>query len=154
MSTTYDTIATLLTNFFFTFWPELFEQGAIQFAKAPLFEVITDKETLFVETDDQLEKLKKSSTKIREIQRNKGLGEMSPEAFKYTLSREEFTKITVDDINSAKRMLDVCFGKDTNLRKELLLDPDSSGIDHSEGDEAKKKVVKTTKKATATAKRK
>jgi DNA gyrase/topoisomerase IV subunit B len=133
-------INTLLTNFFFTFWPELFEMGSIQFAKAPLFEVITDKETLFVESDVQLEKLKKTNVKIKEIQRNKGLGEMSPEAFKYTLSRDEYTKISVDDLSSAKRMLDVCFGKDTNLRKELLLDPDSSGIDHSEQESAAKKI--------------
>jgi DNA gyrase/topoisomerase IV subunit B len=132
-------INTLLTNFFFTFWPELFEMGSIQFAKAPLFEVITDKETLFVESDVQLEKLKKTNVKIKEIQRNKGLGEMSPEAFKYTLSRDEYTKISVDDLSSAKRMLDVCFGKDTNLRKELLLDPDSSGVDHSEQESAAKK---------------
>jgi hypothetical protein len=118
--------------------------------------VITDKETMFVETEDQLEKLKKSGVKIKEIQRNKGLGEMSPEAFKYTLARDEYTKISVDDMNAAKRMLDVCFGKDTNLRKELLLDPDSSGIDHSEEDAPKKGAkiakgddVKTTTKKVA-----
>ena len=136
-------INTLLVNFFFTFWPEMFEQGAIQFAKAPLFEVITDKETLFVESDEQLERLKKSNVKIREIQRNKGLGEMSPEAFKHTLSREEFCKINVDDMNSAKHTLDICFGKDTNLRKELLLDTESTGIlpsDLEEGSAAKKKA--------------
>lgn len=125
-------INTLLVNFFFTFWPEMFEAGAIQFAKAPLFEVITDKETLFVESEDQLEKLKKSSVKIKEIQRNKGLGEMSPEAFKHTLNREEFTKINVDNLSAAKHMLDVCFGKDTNLRKELLLDTDSTGFGDGE----------------------
>lgn len=165
-------INTLLVNFFFTFWPEMFEQKAIQFAKAPLFEVITDKETLFVESEDQLEKLKKSSTKIKEIQRNKGLGEMSPEAFKHTLNREEFTIIQVDDMKSAKNTLDICFGKDTNLRKELLLDTESTGITASDLEEPKKgakgktkisqasmkaaqskaktassKVVKTTKKA-------
>jgi len=143
-------INTLLTNFFFTFWPEMFERGSIQFAKAPLFEVITDKETMFVETEGQLEDLKKSQVKIKEIQRNKGLGEMSPEAFKYTLSRDEYTKITVDDMSQARRMLEVCFGKDTNLRKELLLDPDSSGVDHSEEESAKanKNSKATTKKAT------
>ena len=138
-------INTLLVNFFFTFWPELFEQGAIQFAKAPLFEVITDKETLFIESDDQLEKLKKSNVKIKEIQRNKGLGEMSPEAFKHTLSREEFCKITVDDMSSAKQTLDICFGKDTNLRKELLLDSESTGAEVEAEVEAKPK--KTTAKA-------
>ncbi len=125
-------INTLLVNFFFTFWPEMFEQGSIQFAKAPLFEVITDKGTIFVESDEQLERLKKTNTKIREIQRNKGLGEMSPEAFKYTLRRDEFCKITVDDMSSAKHTLDICFGKDTNLRKELLLDTESTGISPSD----------------------
>ena len=141
-------INTLLVNFFFTFWPELFEQGAIQFAKAPLFEVITDKETLFIESDDQLEKLKKSNIKIKEIQRNKGLGEMSPEAFKHTLSRDEFCKITVDDLSSAKQTLDICFGKDTNLRKELLLDSESTGADSVAEEESKPK--KTTSKAKPT----
>ncbi len=147
-------INTLLVNFFFTFWPEMFEQGAIQFAKAPLFEVITDKETLFVESEDQLEKLKKSSVKIREIQRNKGLGEMSPEAFKHTLNREEFTKINVDNLSAAKHMLDVCFGKDTNLRKELLLDTDSTGFGDGEEipDHMAKKATGKVAKATAKAK--
>jgi DNA gyrase/topoisomerase IV subunit B len=145
-------INTLLVNFFFTFWPEMFEQKAIQFAKAPLFEVITDKETIFVESEEQLERLKKSSTKIKEIQRNKGLGEMSPEAFKHTLNREEFTIINVDNMQSAKNMLDVCFGKDTNLRKELLLDTDSTGFEADEpkasAKAAPKTVAKATKKAT------
>ncbi len=145
-------INTLLTNFFFTFWPELFEQGAIQFAKAPLFEVITDKETLFVESDDQLEKLKKSGVKIKEIQRNKGLGEMSPEAFKHTLAREEFCKITVDDMDSAKQTLDICFGKDTNLRKELLIDADSTGAITDEEPAAKKAGAKAGKTAPKVAK--
>lgn len=143
-------INTLLVNFFFTFWPEMFEQKAIQFAKAPLFEVITDKETMFVESEEQLERLKKSSVKIKEIQRNKGLGEMSPEAFKHTLNREEFTIINVDNMKSAKNMLDVCFGKDTNLRKELLLDAESTGF----GDDGQQPEETPAKKTTAKAKTK
>jgi DNA gyrase subunit B len=120
-------INTLLTNFFFTFWPELFDMGVIQFAKAPLFEVITNKGTLYCETPGELEKLKKKKdVNIKEIQRNKGLGEMSPEAFKYVLSRDEFTKITTNHLQDSKMMLEVCFGRDTQLRKDLLLDEDSS----------------------------
>ena len=119
-------INTLLTNFFFTYWPELFVQERVQFAKAPLFEVHTDKETIFIETPRQLEELKKKKDiKIKEIHRNKGLGEMSPEAWKYVLSRDEFTKITTSDMKSSKEMLEVCFGKDTNLRKDLLLDEET-----------------------------
>ncbi len=115
-------INTLLTNFFFTFWPQLFEFNMIQVAKAPLFEVITDKGTYYAETQAALEKLKKSDLKIREIQRNKGLGEMSPEAFKYVLNKEEFTKITVDSMQTSQMMIHTCFGKDTQLRKDLLID--------------------------------
>ena len=62
---------------------------------------------------------------IKEIQRNKGLGEMSPEAFKYVLNREDYTKITIDHLDKSKHMLHTCFGKDTQLRKDLLLDEES-----------------------------
>lgn len=136
-------INTLLTNFFFQFWPELFEMGAIQVAKAPLFEVITDKGTKYLETPGQLEEFKKTTKlKIKEIQRNKGLGEMSPEAFKFVLDREDFTKINVDDMKKAKEMLEVCFGKDSAPRKDLLIDEDSDVSVTRAG----KSVTKSTKK--------
>ncbi|MFG1515755.1 toprim domain-containing protein, partial [Halobacteriovorax sp. ZH3_bin.1] len=122
-------INTLLTNFFYQFWPELFEMGAIQIAKAPLFEVVTDKKTLYFESDKELEEFRDAGeVKIKEIHRNKGLGEMSPEAWKYVLSKDEYTKIVIDQKSKAKEMLNICFGKDTNLRKDLLLDEDQSEI--------------------------
>ena len=116
-------INTLLINFFYSFWPELFKGGAIQIAKAPLYEIVTDKEPLYLETPEQLELVKKKKTiKIREIHRNKGLGEMSPQAWKYVMSRKSYTKIDIANAQQAKAMLDICFGKDTQKRKELLLD--------------------------------
>lgn len=120
-------INTLLTNFFFSFWPELFEKNAIQVAKAPLFEVHTDQGIQYMESDEQLNELKENKKiKIKEIYRNKGLGEMSPEAWKYVMNRDEYTVIKIDDIKEAKQTLEVCFGKDTNLRKDLLIDKDSN----------------------------
>lgn len=120
-------INTLLTNFFYTFWPELFKERAIQIAKAPLFEVITDQGREYVESPDQLETLKnKKGSKIKEIQRNKGLGEMSPEAFNFVMKRENYTVLEVNDAHEAKKTLDMCFGKDTGPRKELLLDGESA----------------------------
>ena len=125
-------INTLLTNFFFTFWPEMFEMGMIQIAKAPLFEVITDKGTIYCESQDELEKLKaKKDVKIKEIMRNKGLGEMSQEAFKHVLNRREFTKISVKDMKASKSMLETCFGKESQLRKDLLIDSDKIDVDLS-----------------------
>ena len=123
-------INTLLTNFFFTFWPEMFEMGMIQIAKAPLFEVVTDKGTLYCESPDELEKLKvRKDVKIKEIMRNKGLGEMSQEAFKYVLNRKEFTKISVKDMKASKNMLETCFGKESQLRKDLLIDSEEIDVD-------------------------
>ena len=123
-------INTLLTNFFFTFWPEMFEMGMIQIAKAPLFEVITDKGTIYCESTDELEKLKaKKDIKIKEIMRNKGLGEMSQEAFKHVLNRKDFTKISTKDIKASKNMLETCFGKESQLRKDLLIDSDEIDVD-------------------------
>lgn len=116
-------INTLLTNFFYRFWPELFEMGVVHLAKAPLFEIITANDgKLYAETPEELESIKNKGVKIKEIQRNKGLGEMSPEAFKELLSREQFTRITVPNRDEALEMLDVCFGKDSLPRKELLMD--------------------------------
>ena len=60
-------INTLLANFFYSFWPELFENEAIELAKAPLYEVVTDKETVYVESPRQLEDLKKTDKKIKAI---------------------------------------------------------------------------------------
>jgi DNA gyrase subunit B len=123
-------INTLLTNFFFTFWPEMFEMGMIQIAKAPLFEVVTDKGTQYCESESELEKLKNNKqVKIKEIMRNKGLGEMSPEAFKHVLSRKDFTKISVKDMKASKDMLETCFGKESQLRKDLLIDSDEIDVD-------------------------
>ncbi|MDD0852287.1 toprim domain-containing protein [Halobacteriovorax sp. GB3] len=139
-------INTLLTNFFFQFWPELFEQGAIQLAKAPLFEVITDKGVKFFETPGQLEDFKKvTKLKIKEVQRNKGLGEMSPEAWKHVMNRENYTKISIDQMSRAKEMLNVCFGKDTSLRKELLIDQESSDVTVSRSAERQKSYDKKSK---------
>lgn len=141
-------INTLLTNFFFTFWPEMFGKGMICIAKAPLFEVITDKGTKYCETPAELEELKeKKEIKIKEIQRNKGLGEMSQDAFKHVLNRKEFTKINIEDIDSAKYMLETCFGKETQLRKDLLIDSDDIEVDLDNITSSSRKKV--SKKKTA-----
>jgi DNA gyrase/topoisomerase IV subunit B len=151
-------INTLLVNFFFTYWPELFENGCIQIAKAPLFEIITNKDPIYAESEAELESIKaKGNVNIKEIQRNKGLGEMSPEAFKHVLNREDYTKITIDHLDESKHMLHTCFGKDTQLRKDLLLDgemPEQDAKTTTKKAPAKKKVVAKKKVAKKVTKKK
>lgn len=141
-------INTLLTNFFFTYWPEMFSEGMVQIAKAPLFEVITDKKTVYAESPDELEAIKKNkSIKIKEIQRNKGLGEMSPEAFKYVLSRGDYTKISIENLEDSKDMLYTCFGKESQLRKDLLLDGDTTKVSLGAKATAKQAAARRASKA-------
>ena len=147
-------INTLLTNFFYTFWPELFEKGSIQIAKAPLFEVVTDQGVLFIESENELEGLKKKNTKIKEIFRNKGLGEMSPQAWKHLMTRKSYTKIAIDDANNAKEMLNICFGTDSNLRKELLIDGPTRTIAAKVSEKAAPKTKKVAKKVSKQAPKK
>lgn len=121
-------INTLLANFFFSFWPEMFEMGMVQIAKAPLFEVITDNGTIFAESEKELEEIKTKNIKIKEIQRNKGLGEMSNESWRHVMEKDFYTKITIKDVSKAKETLNICFGRDTSLRKDLLLDKKLSNV--------------------------
>ncbi|WP_372653777.1 toprim domain-containing protein [Halobacteriovorax sp.] len=147
-------INTLLTNFFFQFWPELFDQEVICIAKAPLFEVITDKGTKYIETPDELDDFRETTKlKIKEIQRNKGLGEMSPEAWKHVLSRDSFTVISAEDVSKAKEMLNVCFGKDTSLRKELLMDGASASSGESVSVSTSEAAKKSTKRIASSKKK-
>jgi DNA gyrase subunit B len=67
---------------------------------------------------------------------------MSPEAFRHVLDQDSFTTITTDDVPRAKEMLEICFGKDTAARKELLLDEESM----SNWDEVQAEILKTAKK--------
>jgi DNA gyrase/topoisomerase IV subunit B len=116
-------INTLLTNFFYTYWKELFSVGCIQIAKAPLFEVITNTgKRLFAESQEELLKIQDDKRIIiKEIQRNKGLGEMSDDAWKHLLSKKSYTKLTIKDLEDSSKTLEICFGKDSQSRKDLLL---------------------------------
>jgi DNA gyrase subunit B len=85
--------------------------------------------------------------KIKEIQRNKGLGEMSQEAFKHVLQRKDWTKITVKDMKAAAYMLETCFGKESQLRKDLLIDSDDIEVDLDNIVAGKKARAAAAKKA-------
>ena len=85
--------------------------------------MVTGSGTIYLENPEQLEQLKKKKTvNILAIHRNKGLGEMSPQAWKYVMEKENYTEINVPLPQEAKKILEVCFGKDTDKRKNLLLD--------------------------------
>jgi len=115
-------IRSLIFSFFFEYWPELFQLGFIHYSSAPLYEVdikLDNKnskiETIYCIDDDEYmsleKKLKKQSGEIVRKKRNKGLGETSKAAMKYTVENC-LTKVTVDDIKKARKTQKLWFHKD------------------------------------------
>jgi len=140
-------INTLLINFFYSFWKELFEEGRIFIAKAPLYEVITTQgKAIYAESIEDLERVKADKRlKIKEIHRNKGLGEMSKDAYKYVIRDAVWSKISIENKSESDDILDVCFAKSAERRKELMM-ADGHNV---KGYSAKKKTKRKTKKKVA-----
>ena len=56
---------------------------------------------------------------------------MSTDAWKYVMSKQEYTRIEITNKKDARKTLEICFGKDTEKRKDLLLDESSNTIEVS-----------------------
>lgn len=120
-------IAGLLLTFFFRYMTDLLEAGHVYLGRPPLYRVRHGKKTEWAWNDEQRDQILagvKKSTKA-EITRFKGLGEMTPKQLKETTldpkSRTLF-RVTVDNFELADRAVKDCFGKDSRLRYQLVME--------------------------------
>jgi DNA gyrase subunit B/topoisomerase-4 subunit B len=120
-------IAGLLLTFFFRYMPALLEGGHIYLGRPPLYRVRYGKKTEWAWTDEQRDEILskvKASTKA-EITRFKGLGEMTPSQLKETtLDPESRTlfRVNISEFDLADRAVKDCFGKDSRLRYQLVME--------------------------------
>ena len=79
-------IASLLMAFFYQHMPQLIYGGHLYLSCPPLYKLTHGTESIYVDTDEQLEELKNGKYKNKkiEISRFKGLGEMMPNQLKET----------------------------------------------------------------------
>ena len=79
-------IASLLMAFFYSHMPQLIYGGHLYLSCPPLYKLTHGTESIYVDTDEQLEELKNGKYKNKkvEISRFKGLGEMMPNQLKET----------------------------------------------------------------------
>ena len=79
-------IASLLMAFFYQYMPQLIYGGHLYLSCPPLYKLTCGTESIYVDTDEELEELKNGKYKNKrvEISRFKGLGEMMPNQLRET----------------------------------------------------------------------
>jgi DNA topoisomerase-2 len=115
-------IVGLLLNFFYKFWPELFDNPIIFKAETPIVVVKntkTKKKTSFYSQEEYEKWLQKIDPKVYEIEYKKGLAALVDDEYSEIIQNPILTRITSDDIS--KDSLNIWFGKDSELRKKEML---------------------------------
>lgn len=117
-----NSIAGLLINFIFKFWPELFEMKMVYKLETPI--VIarnkkTNKKLPFFSQTEYNTWLDKTSAKDWEIKYKKGLSALVDDEYQDIVQTPKLTLITKDDFSHSS--LQTWFGKDSEPRKIELL---------------------------------
>jgi topoisomerase IV subunit B len=116
-------IRLLLLTFFLQFYPDLVKAGHLYILQTPLFRVRDKKETIYCYSEEEkqeaLEKLKGKP----EITRFKGLGEISPDEFKFFIgSSIRLDPVMLHRDSSIKGILSFFMGKNTPERQTFIID--------------------------------
>ena len=114
-------IRLLLITFFLQFFPELIKEGHVYILQTPLFRVRNSKETIYCYTDEErvnaIAKLKNP-----EITRFKGLGEISPDEFKYFIGQDmRLDPVMMDKAMHIEKLLDFYMGNNTPERQDFII---------------------------------
>jgi len=118
-------IRILMLTFFYRFMPKLIENGYVYIAQPPLYKVTRGKTEQYVYSDDQLQKLLDEMGRDAkpDIQRYKGLGEMSAEQLWETTMNPQtrsMYRVNISDAIEADRMLTLLMGDDVEPRREFI----------------------------------
>jgi len=116
-------IRLLLLTFFLQFFPDLVKKGHVKILQTPLFRVRNKKETIYCYSEDEKkEAIVKLGAKA-ETTRFKGLGEISPDEFKYFIGEDiRLEPVIVDKDQSIEEILTFYMGKNTPDRQRFIIE--------------------------------
>lgn len=117
-------IRILLLTFFYRYMRPLIEEGHVYAAMPPLYKISKNKQDYYCYSDDELAKnLEEVGKKGADVQRYKGLGEMSAEQlWSTTMSPEHRTlvRINMKDAYEADQIFNTLMGEDPELRRIFI----------------------------------
>jgi len=118
-----NSIAGLLINFFYKYWPDMFDRKMIYKVETPIVVAIpkqkSKKKELFYSQNEYNDWEIKNDLKQYEIKYKKGLAALVDDEYQDIINNPRMTLITKDDLSRGS--LDVWFGKNSDLRKVELL---------------------------------
>lgn len=116
-------IRLLLITFFLQFFPEVIKEGHLYILQTPLFRVRNKKETIYCYSEFEKQEAIEKLTGKPEITRFKGLGEISPDEFKYFIGEDiRLDPVMLDPEMSIAELLEFYMGKNTMQRQEFIID--------------------------------
>ena len=116
-------IRLLLITFFLKFFPDLIKRNHVYILQTPLFRVRNKQKTWYCYSDaERLDAINKAG-KNPEITRFKGLGEISPDEFKYFIGQDiRLDPVTMKKEDAIADMLEFYMGKNTMERQTFIID--------------------------------
>jgi len=116
-------IRLLLITFFLQFFPELIKEGHLYILETPLFRVRNKKETIYCYSETEKQNAIKKLSGKHEITRFKGLGEISPNEFKYFIGNNiRLEPVMLDQETSTAELLEFYMGKNTPIRQKFIVE--------------------------------
>lgn len=115
-------IRLLLITFFLNFFPEVIKKQHLHILQTPLFRVRNKKQTFYCYSEHEKQEAMKKLGKNPEITRFKGLGEISPDEFKYFIGKDiRLEPVIMRREDSISDMLEFYMGKNTPKRQQFIV---------------------------------
>ncbi|MDG1014115.1 MAG: DNA topoisomerase IV subunit B [Flavobacteriaceae bacterium] len=116
-------IRLLLITFFLQFFPEIIKEGHLYILQTPLFRVRNKKETIYCYSEDERRNAVQKLKPKPEITRFKGLGEISPNEFKYFIGDDiRLDPVMLDSDMTIETLLQFYMGKNTPDRQKFIIE--------------------------------